>query len=261
MPRIELIPDVYYNPQDPYHYEVDNVPLRSIVRRLNLVNLAVDNVIADMREAIGTQGSLSNRLAQSIDPDGSLIPAAIDAAQHTMDDHTDTDNYVRMSKDQSDKLTLIADEATDVKLQFTDGTSDPTLFDSGVVEFQSSDSVSFVLTMPNIIQAHLAYPTAAAHQHYYNATPVAIDQIDPDYINYQVDSIPSAYISGSLRVYINGTRIFSDPIREVYAPGVIPTDSWTKLHYTEDNGSGTFVLSSAITEDDVIIIDYDISFI
>ena len=72
MPRIELIPEVLYQPQDPYHWEVDYVPLKNMLRRQNLINLSVDNILEQIRDAIGTQGSLSNRLNQSIEEDGTL---------------------------------------------------------------------------------------------------------------------------------------------------------------------------------------------
>ena len=77
MPRIELIPEVKYNPLDPIHHYYDNLPLENILRRINLINLALDDVILQMRDAIGTQGSLANRLNQSIESDGSLKKQAI----------------------------------------------------------------------------------------------------------------------------------------------------------------------------------------
>ena len=49
MPRIELIPEVLYQPQDPYHWEVDNLPLKNILRRQNLINLSVDNILEQIR--------------------------------------------------------------------------------------------------------------------------------------------------------------------------------------------------------------------
>lgn len=259
MPRIELIPEVYYNPQDPYHWEVDNLPLKNIIQRQNLINLATDNIIEQIRDAIGTQGSISNRLNQSINNDGTLKTAAIDAALHSIEDHQDTANYVRMTKSQSDKLNLISDEATNLSIQIdTDGTNS-VLFDGGIVEIQASNSVTPIITAPNILTFELGFPVAAAHQHYYGSTPVSVDQISPDYTNYQVDSNSSVFIDGSLRVFVNGVRIFSDV--EVYVPGSLADDPWTLLSFTPDSVDGTFSMSSALSEDDIIKIDYDISFV
>jgi hypothetical protein len=259
MPRIELVPEVLFGPNDPYHWEIDNLPLKNILTRQQLINLALDNVIGEMRDAIGTQGSMANRLNQSINADGSLKVSAINAAMHTMDDHTDTDNYVRMTKDQSDKLDLIQDEATDVTV--TVYTDDTTFVDftEGSVVFKASTTVTPSVESPNIIKFNMAFPEEAAHRHYYGLTPVDVNLMTPDYINYKVNSVPSAYVEGSLRVCINGVRIFTDA--EVYVPGSLANDPWTLLSFTEDASNGLFELSSAITEDDIIRIDFDISLV
>ncbi len=259
MPRIELIPEVLYQPQDPYHWEVDNLPLKNILRRQNLINLSVDNLLEQIRNAIGTQGSVANRLNQSIDADGSLKASAIDDAMHSIESHQDTENYVKMTKSQSDKLNLISDEATSLSIKIdTDGSS-YVLFDDGVIEFQASSSVVPVITAPNIISFELGFPVSAAHQHFYGSTPVDVNLMDPDYINYTVDSVSSQFIDGSLRVYVNGVRVFEDS--EVYVPGPLTDDPWTLVSFIPDSANGSFVLSSAISEDDIIKIDYDISFV
>ena len=103
MPRIELIPEVLYQPNDPYHWEIDNLPLKNIITRQNLINLALDDVLEEMRDAIGTAGSVANRLNQSIEQDGSLKATAIDATLHNIEDHTDGSAFVRMSSAQSAK--------------------------------------------------------------------------------------------------------------------------------------------------------------
>ena len=259
MPRIELIPDVYYQPQDPYHWEVDNLPLKNIIQRQNLINLSVDNVLEQIRDAIGTQGSMANRLNQSINADGTLKTSAINNAMHSIEDHEDTDDFVRMTKVQSDKLDTIAEDATNLSIQVdTDGSSS-VLFDAGVVEIQASSSITPIVVAPNVLKFNLGFPVEAAHQHFYGATPVSVNLMDPDYINYTVDSAPSPFVDGSLRIYVNGLRIFEDV--DVYAPGPLADDAWTLLSYTSDAINGAFVLSSAISEDDVIRIDYDISFV
>lgn len=259
MPRIELIPEVLYQPQDVYHWEVDNLPLKNILRRINLINLSADNILEQIRDSIGTQGSLSNRLNQSINEDGTLKTSAINAALHSIEDHEDTEDFVRMTKSQSDKLNLISDEANNLSFQINTDGSSSILFDAGVVEIQSSNSVVPVITSPNILTFELAFPVEAAHRHFYGSTPVSVDLMEPDYINYTVDSIPSSFVEGSLRVYVNGIRIFEDS--EVYVPGPLVDDAWTLLSFTSDFDNGSFALSSAISEDDIIKIDYDISFV
>jgi hypothetical protein len=255
VPRIELIDPVYYQPNDPYHWEIDNLPLKSILSRQNLINLALDNVIQEMRDAIGTQGSVANRLNQSIDEDGRLKSSAIDMALHSIEEHTDTDDYVRMTKSQSDRLDLMADGATNVALRVYTDEDSFVDFDAGVVEFQHSTTITATVDSPNIVKLHMAFPTEAAHQHFYGIEPLPVDSLDPDYINYKVNSTPTPYIEGTLRVQINGIRIFSDA--EVYAPGSLVSDAWTLLSFTEDADNGLFELSAAITEDDVIRIDFD----
>ena len=257
MPRIELIPEVLYGPNDPYHWEVDNLPLKNILTRQELINLALDNVLEDLREAAGTSGSMSNRLNQSINPDGSLKDSAIDDALHSIEEHTDGSNYVRMTAAQSAKVDLIADEATDLALLINSDGSSLISLNSGVVQVEPSTTVTPVVESPNILKFHMTFPESAAHRHYYGQTPVHVNMVTPDYINYKVNSVSSEYVEGSLRVYINGTRIFEDD--EVYAPGYLATDPLTLLSFESDSTAGTFELSSAITDDDIIKIDYDIA--
>lgn len=259
MPRIELIPEVLYGPNDPIHWEIDNLPLKSIIRRQNLINLALDNVIQEMRDAIGTQGSVANRLNQSLDGDGNLRTSAVDQTLHSIESHEDTEDYVRMTRDQSEKLDLIADNATDITFRIY--TDDATFIEmtEGVLEIKPSTTVVPTVESPNIIKLNMQFPSSAAHSHYYSLEPVPVNLITPDFINYQVNSIPSPFIEDSLRVTINGLRIFEGI--EVYVPGALVDDAWTLMSFTADPENGLFELSSAITEDDVIRIDFDISLV
>lgn len=256
----ELNPEILYQPKDPYHYLFDNLPLKNLLRRQSLINSALDDVIAQTRDAIGTQGTMANRLNQSINPDGSLKTAAIDEAQHSIEEHTDSDTYVRMLKAESDKLELIADEATNLylEIQQDDEGEDIATFDADVLRFVPSTSVSFEVD-GNEVMAHLAYPAASAHTHNYDHIPVAENLEEPDYTNFKVNSISSPYIEGSLRVYINGVRLTASD--SIYTPGSAVNDPWTLLSFTPDHTAGTFALSAEISEDDIIRIDYDISYI
>lgn len=257
MPQIELIEPVFYTANDPIHWEVDNLPLKNILTRQRLINSALDNVIEELRDAIGTQGSVANRLNQSMNSDGSLKSSAIDDALHTMDDHTDTDDYVRMTKEQSDKLDLIQEEATDITLTvYTDDTTFVD-FETGPLIFKPSSTVTPVIDSPNIISFTMAFPEEAAHRHYYGLVPVDVSLVTPDHINFKVNSMATAFVEGTLRVYINGVRIFEGV--DIYVPGPLPEDAWSLMSFEESHTNGRFELSSAITEDDVIRIDFEIS--
>lgn len=259
MPRIELIPEVLYGPNDPIHWETDNVPLKNIIKRQNLINLALDDALEQLRDAIGTQGSVANRLNQSIKADGSLKKSAIDDTTHSIEEHEDTANYVRMSKAQSDKLDTVSKDATDVSIRvFTDNTNF-TKFDSGGIDILPSSTVTPDITSPNKVKFDLSFPASAAHKHFYGLVPVASNLSSPDYTNYKVNSSSTAFIEDSLRVHINGVRIFED--QEVYVPGDMVDDPWTLLKFTPDHSNGTFELSAAISEDDIIRIDFDISLV
>jgi hypothetical protein len=165
-----------------------------------------------------------------------------------------------MLSSERDKLTLIADEATSLALRFeTIGPSDtPITFDSGILPFEDSTTVSWRLESGKV-QADLAFSTSAAHQHIYDIEPTHDVPSTPDYQNYKTTSISTAFIEGSLRVYINGTRLSQD--QSVYAPGPTPADDMVLNSFTPDYLGGTFVLENAITSEDVIRIDFDITLV
>ena len=261
MPRIELIPEVKYNPLDPIHHHYDNLPLENILRRINLINLALDDVILQMRDAIGTQGSLANRLNQSIESDGSLKKQSINDSMHSIEDHEDTDYYVRMSKLQSDKLDTISDNAKDISFEIYTGETTFVEFDNGILKLMPSQTVTPSFESPDILKLNMAFPATAAHRHYYSQNPVSFDLINPDYKNYYITSTSPAfsYVEDSLRVYINGVRIFED--MEVYVPGANFDNAWTLLKFTGNATEGSFELSQNLAEDDIIKIDFDTNFV
>lgn len=260
MPRIELLDVPLFGPNDPYHYEFDNLPLKNLMRRQNLINLALDNVIRQNTDAIGTQGSFANRLNQSLNADGSLKTAAVDEALHSIEEHEDTDDYVRMQKSESDKLALIADEATNfsVEIQLDDAGDDVVTFDSGSLRLVPTSTVNFSIQTPNKLKINLGFPIEAAHLHYYDQVPVHADIVTPDFINYKINSSSTPFMDGSLRVIVNGMRLSTN--NQIYVPGALVNDPWTLLSYTADPDNGTFALSTAISEEDVIWIDYDTTF-
>ena len=260
MPRIELIDPVLFAPNDPIHWEIDNLPLKSLVQRQELINFALDNALEQMRDAIGTAGSMANRLNQSIEPDGSLKTAAIDDAAHSIEEHTDSDDYVRMLKTESDKLAGITDGATDLEIYINSDGSSVVKIIGGILHINASSSVNPIVTGPNILTFDLALPEEAAHQHFYAQTPILTDPTPgPEDKEYKVNGASTPYIDESLRVKINGVEIYEGS--SVYVPGNLVDDSWMLLNFTSDSTAGTFELSAAISDDDVIKVDYDISFI
>lgn len=277
LPRIELIDVPLFNPDDPYHWQFDNLPLKNLMRRQNLINMALDDLIVQTRDAIGSQGTLANRLNQSINDDGTLKPEAIDAAMHSMGAHTDdffgtqdeyddwettrTSPFIKMMKSEADKIAGVASGATNLKVEVQrdeDGL-DVVLFDAGTLKFLPSSSVTWEIQSPNKVSAHLGFPIESAHLHYYGQTPVHETISDPDFRHYLINSVASEFVEDSLRVYVNGVRLSNS--QSIYVPGALVDDPWTLLTYTADADTGTFALSAAISEEDVIAIDYDIQFI
>lgn len=257
MPNIDSINPVLYTGDMPYHVDYDNLPLIRILARQDLINLAVDQYTAILKDAIGSAGSLSNRLSQSIHDNGDLKTVAINDALHNIGYHSDGQysgiEYVRMKLDERNKLETIEEDANLLKLQV-----DNNLIDNGTVQLIDSDTVTWVYESSNKIKAEFAFPTSAAHQHYSGLTPVHSNIITPDYKNYKSTSLSTPYIDGSLKVYINGIRIFSDIDVYVYSSGS-PSGTWYATKFTPNYSAGTFVLSRTIASSDVIKIDFDIS--
>lgn len=265
MPDIDLIPEVLHQSSDPYHHHYDNLPLRNILTRQQLINSAVDINSAILRDAVGTQGTLSNRLNQSINADGSLKSVAIDEAMHNIAYHTDGSivisgietEFVRMLKSERDKLELVSDEATALSIQMSLGVSEtPVTFEDEVVIFQNSDTVTWSVTEPNIVTANTTFPSEAARRFYYDVTPV---RQGSDYINWKTTSSNQAYIDATLRVYINGIRITNDGIYVPSADG--PDGTWTLTSIASTTpDEGLFSLNRAITSSDIIRIDFDAAY-
>lgn len=265
MPRIELIPEVYYQPTQPYHHEYDNLPLRNIITRQTLINLAVDDNSEILRDSIGSTGTLAARLNKSLNADGSLRTTEVDAALHNIAEHTDGSttisgspvNFVRMRETERDKLALIQDEANELNAQFVTP-STTVLFETGTLEFEPSSTVTWSITSPNVIKANMAFSSDAAHQHNYDLVPVHSSIGSPDYTNYKTTSVSTAFVEGSLRVYINGIRL--SETAGVYVPDSTgPDGTWTSTYYTPSASAGTFALNRAITASDVIRIDFDVA--
>lgn len=273
MAELEKYPVPYYEPTQPYHSEYDNLPLKTLAKRDEAINGELENLAANIKNSSGTQGTLANRLNQSIEEDGSLKNEAVDEALHSIAEHTDNSKeltteeletieslgyvvsnpvpFVRMLAAERAKLSLIADEATNMSIQ-VETPSNVILFEEGPITFSSSVSVTWEVTSGNVIKANLGFPTEAAHRHYYDLIPLTTD-----YQNYQVTSVNTPFVEGSLRVTVNGFRL--SETADIYIPGNLVDDSWTLNSFTPDHEAGTFELNNAITEDDIIRIDFDIA--
>lgn len=261
MPNLDLIPVPRYDPQTPYHHIADNAPIDALVTRLDMVNAQVENDAQILRESIGSQGTLSNRLAQSMEDDGSIKTVAIDNAFHSIAAHTDGDGFVRMTIGERAKLSLIANHATNFGVTFNT-ISGILSFNDGLLPFGASDTVHWRY-QNGIMYADNAFPSSVRHIHHYNVNPVSQNLVTPDYKNYKTTSVATPYKAGSLRVYINGVRL--SPNASVNVPIWNGTDYVpTAYSFTEDsdtNGivtSGLFTLSSPISSTITIFVDFDV---
>ena len=137
MPDLNALPVPQYNSAQPYHWEYDNLPLKTLANRDELINGVVDTHSEILRNCAGTVGTLANRLNQSVEEDGNLKTTAVDDTLHNIAKHEDGSKtvsgsdlsdyialgyigvvnpvpFVRMLEAERDKLSLVADEATNI---------------------------------------------------------------------------------------------------------------------------------------------------
>ena len=270
MPR--LLEPVFYEGNQPYHELYDNLPIVNINTNLQAVNNALDELTAILNNASGTTGNISVRLEKSLNGDGSLITEAVDNTLHNIGAHTDgvfddgdgPVEYVRMTKAERDKLTLIEDEANLLAIQF-DTISNIVFFENGVIEIAPSETVSWTVQEneegdSNVLQAHLAFPPEAAHRHYYDLRPAFANPVTPDYKHYLTTSLSTPFVEGSLRVHVNGMRIPELTPGVWVPPATGPDGTWRQLYFVSNADSGSFVFNIRLNTADVVRIDFDISF-
>ena len=90
----------------------------------------------------------------------------------------------------------------------------------------------------------------------------SIRPVTSDNQNFTTTNGATEYISGSLRIYINGVRIQESPTNTFVPSDVDTSLIWVGRSYTEDDSSlGTFSLNSAIGDSDNIIIDFDFALV
>jgi hypothetical protein len=258
MPDISIINVPSYQPLQPYYYQVDNLPIDALVQRDEIINSAVDANTTILNSAIGSAGTLAARLDQSLEPSGNLKTSKVNESLHNVGYHTDGNydgiDYVRMTLSEREKLALIADEAKNVSIQ-VDQISQTILFDAGPIVFRNSSTISFTVVPPNIILAEVSVGLQNAHRHFYGVEPPSAT-LTPDYISY-ITGLNVPYEVGSLRVYINGTRIYSDGSL-IYVPTPTATSSYKQNGFTENEARTGFSLDNTITSSDIIRIDFDL---
>lgn len=264
-----LNPVRQYQPLDPYHHIADNGPIIDLENNISRVNDVVEVHDEIITSAIGTQGTLANRLNQSLNDDGSLKTTAVDNADHSIASHTDGNGFVRMTDSERDKLGNITTDATNLKIE-VDCPSTTVLYDNGTLVLKGSDSINW-RTDSGGVYADVTFPLTSRHRHYYDVKPTPVNSLTPDYQTYYTTSVATPYAVGSLRVYVNGIRISHEdndisPPPDSKFPRISSGTSWVSLNYTEDTGNitagmvttGLFTLSNPILSTDRIVIDFDI---
>lgn len=241
MPNLDIIPVPRYQALSPYNYQVDNLPIDALGQQIFVVNSQVDIDANILRDSIGTAGTLANRLAQSINDDGSLKTTAVDATLHSIAQHLDGNGYVRMTTDERSKLSLIQADATNLSIQ-VQAISSTTLYPQAAttISIQPSPTITWRTDVSGNLYADSTVALTVQAIHQYDVTPVTSNGI-----NFTTTSIATPYKAGTLRVYVNGLRLTKSP---TLIGG---------YYYTETTpAAGTFSLSGAIGSN-VIRIDFD----
>lgn len=247
MPNISSIPIPLYQPLDPYQHDVDNRPIIALERQISVVNTAVNNNTQTLYTAAGSAGSIGNRINQSLDEFGNIKVEAVNSISHSIEDHVDTEDYVRMEYLERAKLSLISPGATSLKINFST-ISGVYSFTDETINIAGSDSIKWNFSGTDIF-ATTNFPESVRHVHYYGLTPVHQDLITPDYQNYLVTSVATPYQSGSLRVFINGFRL--NPNEDISIGSL-------SISYTEDASNGAFTLSTPISISYSIMVDFNV---
>lgn len=252
MPQINNIPEVLYQPNQPYHYHYDNMPLRNILRRIDLVNIQVDTNTDILMGASGSAGTLRARLQVSLNESGGLKPSAVDTCNHSIAAHEDTDEFVRMTIEERSRLDSMADSANKLYVKVAEVT-----FDADTLTFQDSDTVYFENVAPNKVTANVNFPLSSAHRHYYGVDPVFVSSSSSG-SSYKTTISDTSFMEGSLRVYVNGVRLSEFP----YAVRVWDGSSWNSTHVSSQNYElGVFSLNRILGANEIVRIDFDESFL
>lgn len=273
MPDISKVPEVLYDGLQPYHVHYDNLPLANILTRIDLVNSQVDINADILRGANGSVGTLNNRLSVGLNDNGTLKYAAVNNALHNIGYHVDGTgsdgvDYVRMKESERDKLSLIDSEANKLYIEIEDSVPNTSTISSasyipssvtisnGTLRFKSTDTVQFDFESPDIIKARSVFPISSAHQHHYGLAPAHQTPASPDYQNFKTTSVNTPFMTGTLRVYVNGIRILNTT--PTLVPAYSDVSTWTETFVSSSTETtGLFTLNRALASNDVITIDFD----
>jgi len=288
-PSLEAYGVPLYQPNDPYHYDFDNKPIKTLVMRDQIMSGQINQNSQILREGAGDSGSLPLRLDRSLEKDGNLKPGAIDQANHSIAHHSNgskqitqeemdeynslgytlnsSPDFVVMLRAERDKLSQITADANNITFQFP-GMSTPV--DGGTIEFQDSYGIYWEISNPsdeNIVIKPILN-NATDHKHFYEVTPVFANG------EYQISGIQE-FKKDTLRVYVNGVRIpscsqncsasdgiyypaFSSTVTTQPPQLKAPNTQWNNLYFTEMNDEAKFTLSSTLSSYDKIFVDYEI---
>jgi hypothetical protein len=286
MPNINSITIPTYLPNQPYYWTYDNLPIDAIKQRETIINSAVDNNTDVLKNAAGDAGTVGTRINQSLDSNGHLLENAINQANHKISSHADDSatvdsttlseyqilfptltnpvSFVKMLEVERSKLSTISEDANFLQLNVETASNIAQLTDTQVL-FQSSDTISWKLVgSPGIddqvyLSAQLKSSLSNPHQHYYEITPVnaLVASTSPDYN--RVYTTGMTFSSNSLKVYINGTRIFSNAV--IFYPTRSSTPEFNQNSFTVNSSNNGFSLLNAITSDDIIRVDFDVALV
>ena len=264
MPDINSLAEVLTQPDWPYHVQYDNLPLKQILLRENMINDAVDANTAILTAAKGTQVDLAARLSVSLNDDGTLKPTSVTniPIDSIVDDTLDPPvipppgPYVKMTAAERAKLGLIKSGANAISVGYIGASpAGGQPWSQGIVSINDSATINWSITDDGSGNVTMTPQLLTLVNHFYNVTPNTTD-----YKNYSIIPI----IPNSLRVYVNGVRLTTDALISVPRNTIssctssdCTMSSWMLLSYTSIDTAGTFQLSQAVQNTDVVRVDYN----
>jgi hypothetical protein len=270
MPEINKILPVLYEANQPYHHYYDNLPLKNILARIGMVNIQVDTHSDLLRGASGTVGSIGARMDTSLEQNGELKKQAIDDALHSIEQHEDTDDFVRMRTDERNKLIGIGQGANKFQIEIEDALPtmgshitippDETPNQAGKLKLKSTNTIFFDFIAPDTLEIHSKFPPDLAHRHHYDLKPAYADSTSaPSFRYFKTTSLNTPFKEGSLRVYVNGVRISDSSTETVHVLDLSDSSgNWVETYIEiQDFKEGTFSLNRPLSVNDVIRIDFD----
>jgi hypothetical protein len=269
-----------YKPSDPYHFDFDNKPIKSLVERDKILLGLINRNAKILKDAAGELGELPIRLNQSIDSMGNLRVTSVDESMHNIANHMDgrktiTDEevnyyeglgyyvsnnpkFVRMIEEERNKLAQIEPQANNLKISVEHEDGDYHTFNNGVIKLKNSDTIEYELACDNSIKFNSRFPTDVAHRHYYGVEPYS-----DNFLDYKIQGIPK-FKENSLRVFINGFRVQScntdcEDREFSYYPSFFGVEiSWKSIFFIENNSNSSFSFSEPLSPSDKVIVDYDV---